>query len=166
MLLSITAANVLWALVKAWKSPVKCKLMSAIGTTWAYPPPVAPPFKPMTGPSDGSRNATIVFLPAKLSASAKPTVTVDLPSPAGVGLIDVTKINLPSPSWRADSSTEILALSRPYGSHSAAVKPAFSAIFSIGQTSAACAISISVCIPRYHLIFFSNRLITNIMAIS
>ena len=30
------------------------KLISSIGTTWEYPPPVAPPLIPNTGPKDGS----------------------------------------------------------------------------------------------------------------
>ena len=49
--------------VMAWKSPVKCRLMSSIGTTCAYPPPAAPPFMPNDGPSDGSRRQIIAFLP-------------------------------------------------------------------------------------------------------
>ena len=44
-------------------SPVKCKLISSIGNTWAYPPPAAPPFTPITGPKEGSRKAIIAFLP-------------------------------------------------------------------------------------------------------
>src|SRR3989442_9054998 len=80
----------LCALVAAWKSPVKCRLMSSIGTTCAYPPPAAPPFTPKTGPSDGSRMARIAFFPSFRSACVTPTVTVDLPSPAGVGKSTVT----------------------------------------------------------------------------
>jgi hypothetical protein len=37
----------------------------------------------------------IAFLPMWLSASPRPTVVVVLPSPAGVGLIAVTRISLP-----------------------------------------------------------------------
>ena len=37
----------------------------------------------------------MVFLPILLRASARPIDMVDLPSPAGVGLIAVTKINFP-----------------------------------------------------------------------
>ncbi len=69
--------------------------MSSIGKTCANPPPAAPPLIPITGPNEGSRNAIIVFFPILERASAKPMVMVDLPSPAGVGLIAVTKINLP-----------------------------------------------------------------------
>ena len=69
--------------------------MSSIGTTWAYPPPVAPPFNPNTGPKLGSRKAIIVFLPKRFKASPKPTVVVLFPSPALVGLIAVTSTNFP-----------------------------------------------------------------------
>src|SRR5699024_11855447 len=74
---------------------VKCRLIFSMGTTWAYPPPVAPPFIPNTGPSDGSRRATMVLDPTRFSASAIPTETVDLPSPAGVGETAVTSTSLP-----------------------------------------------------------------------
>ena len=38
----------------------------------------------------------IAFLPMRFSPSPRPTVVVVLPSPAGVGLIAVTRISLPS----------------------------------------------------------------------
>src|SRR6185312_733743 len=95
MWLSISADSKLWAEVMAWKSPVKWRLMSSIGTTCAYPPPAAPPFMPKDGPSDGSRRQQIAFLPIWLSASVRPTVVVVLPSPAGVGEIAVTRMSLP-----------------------------------------------------------------------
>ena len=95
MWLSTSAARRLFADVMAWKSPVKWRLMSSIGTTWAYPPPAAPPFMPNEGPSEGSRRHSIAFLPIKLSASVNPTVVVVLPSPAGVGVIAETRISLP-----------------------------------------------------------------------
>ena len=50
---------------------------------------------PNDGPSDGSRRHSIAFLPMWLSASVRPTVVVVLPSPAGVGVIAVTRISLP-----------------------------------------------------------------------
>jgi len=93
--LSTSAARVLFAIWMAWKSPVKCRLMSSIGTTCACPPPVAPPLIPMIGPSAGSRSATIVRWPCRVKASARPTVVVDLPSPAGVGDIAETSTSLP-----------------------------------------------------------------------
>ena len=37
----------------------------------------------------------MVFLPRFTSASARPTLVVVLPSPAGVGLMAVTRISLP-----------------------------------------------------------------------
>ena len=49
-----------------------------------------------TDKKDGSRRATITFLPSFCIASARPTVVVVFPSPAGVGLIAVTRISLPS----------------------------------------------------------------------
>lgn len=38
----------------------------------------------------------MVFLPILFKASASPMMIVDFPSPAGVGLIAVTRINLPT----------------------------------------------------------------------
>ena len=75
---------------------MKCKLICSIGTTWAYPPPAAPPFIPKEGPRLGSLKQTIDFLPILFNPSCRPTEVVVLPSPAGVGVIAVTKINLPS----------------------------------------------------------------------
>ena len=49
---------------------------------------------PKTGPSEGSRKQISEFLPIWRRASPSPTVVVVLPSPAGVGEIAVTKINL------------------------------------------------------------------------
>lgn len=43
----------------------------------------------------GKYKATITFLPSFCIPSARPTVVVVLPSPAGVGLIAVTRISLP-----------------------------------------------------------------------
>jgi len=57
------AASRLFADVIAWKSPVKCRFKSSIGTTWAYPPPAAPPLIPKHGPKDGSLKAATAFLP-------------------------------------------------------------------------------------------------------
>ena len=92
-LLSINAERRLFAFSTAEKSPVKCRLISAIGITWAYPPPAAPPLLPKTGPKLGSRSTKTAFLPILFSPSQSPTETVVFPSPAGVGLIAVTKIN-------------------------------------------------------------------------
>ena len=93
--LSIQAEIKLCATPIACISPVKCKLISSIGTTCAYPPPAAPPFIPKTGPKDGSLIAAADNLPILFKACVSPIVTVDFPSPAGVGVIAVTKINLP-----------------------------------------------------------------------
>jgi hypothetical protein len=111
MWLSISAASRLWASAMALKSPVKCRLMSSIGTTCAWPPPAAPPFMPNTGPSEGSRSAITQRLPMRFSASPRPTTVVVLPSPAGVGLIAVTSTSLPrGPLCRSSQARSILAL--------------------------------------------------------
>jgi len=94
--LSSMAAIRLFAAPMAWKSPVKWRLMSSMGTTWAQPPPAAPPLTPNTGPREGSRRATTDFLPSFRRPSASPTEVVVLPSPAGVGVMAVTRISLPS----------------------------------------------------------------------
>ena len=58
---------------------------------------------------------TAAFLPIRDSPSPRPTVVVVLPSPAGVGLIAVTRMSLPS--GRPDSpemkSCATFALSWP-----------------------------------------------------
>ena len=95
MWLSTIAASRLLAAVMACRSPVKWRLMSSIGMICAQPPPAAPPLTPKTGPRDGSRSASTAFLPRRRSASARPMETVVLPSPAGVGLMAVTRMSLP-----------------------------------------------------------------------
>ena len=54
----------------------------------------------------------MAFLPILFNACTKPIVVVDLPSPAGVGVIAVTRTNLPSFlfSKRLMASKEIFAL--------------------------------------------------------
>src|SRR5258706_10535543 len=130
----------------ALKSPVKCRLMSSIGTTWAYPPPAAPPFMPKTGPREGSRRQMIAFLPIWWSASPSPTVVVVLPSPAGAGLPAVTRISFPSGLSFSVSmySSEIFALVCPYGEIADSGIPSLAAISRIGLIFAAWAISISL----------------------
>ena len=80
-----------------------------MGTTWARPPPDAPPLMPKVGPSDGCRMVAIARHPIRLSAIASPTVVVVLPSPSGVGVIEVTSMYLPSgreaSRWRIESAT-------------------------------------------------------------
>ena len=143
--LSSIAASRLCAALIAAKSPVKCRLMSSIGSTCAYPPPAAPPFTPNTGPNDGSRVALIARCPSPCSACVSPIVVVVLPSPAGVGVIAVTRIRSPSgPSFRASIAARVtLAFVRPYGSISSAPRSRLAATSSIGFNTAPCAISIS-----------------------
>ncbi len=74
------------------------------------------------------------FLPMWLSASPSPTVVVVFPSPAGVGLMAVTRISLPSGLSLSVSmySSEILALVRPNGSMADSGMPSWAAISPMG----------------------------------
>jgi len=56
------------------------------------------------------------FLPMRLRPSPRPTVVVVLPSPAGVGVIAVTRISLPSglDFMLSMKSKETFALLGPY----------------------------------------------------
>ena len=120
MWLSSIAANRLCAEVMAWKSPVKCRLISSIGTTWEYPPPAAPPLMPKHGPRDGSLSVVMVFFPSLFSAIDSPTFVVVFPSPAGVGLMAVTSTSFPlgRSFSRSNTSGLIFALYFPYSSNS------------------------------------------------
>ncbi len=144
MWLSMSAHRALFALVTAWKSPVKCRLMSSMGSTCERPPPVAPPFMPRIGPRLGSRRATIVRFPARASESASPTVSVDLPSPAGVGETPETSTTWPSRPAGGRPSTSILALYRPYSSRASRGMPTLAATSSMGRRVADWAISRSL----------------------
>jgi len=72
-----------------------------------------PALIPKHGPKDGSRRHTSERLPIRFKPSVKPTEVVVLPSPAGVGVIAVTRISLPSGRSDKDSknSRETFALS-------------------------------------------------------
>ena len=142
ILLSITAHSKLFAAVIAWKSPVKCRLISSIGKICEYPPPVAPPLTPKTGPRDGSRNARQAFAPIKFNASASPIETVVFPSPAAVGLIAVTSISFES--FRGLGTDVTFALNLPYSSKSFSSTPKFAAISVICCSRQLRAISMSV----------------------
>ena len=97
--LSITAAIKLLAVVIAWKSPVKCKFISFSGNILAFPPPVAPPLSPKTGPIEGSLKLAIDFFPIIFKASFRPIATVVFPSPYFVGVVAVTNITFPLPNF-------------------------------------------------------------------
>ena len=143
------ADNKLFAEVIACISPVKCKLISSIGATCEYPPPVAPPLIPNTGPKDGSLNAATAFFPILFKPSTNPIETVVFPSPNGVGFIEVTKISFPSFfSFNFSNKLKsILALYFPYCSKKSSSIFIFSAILLILSNLAFCAISISlICI--------------------
>ena len=97
----------------AWKSPVNWRLMSSTGTTIERPPPVAPPFRPKTGPIEGSRSARHARSPIRASPWASPIEVVVFPSPAGVGVMAETRISLPGGRPESRASRRILALSSP-----------------------------------------------------
>src|SRR5262245_13147370 len=101
---------------------------------------------PKQGPSEGSRRQLMAFLPMRLRPSPRPTVVVVLPSPAGVGLIAVTRISLPSglPFIDSTKSMEILALVWPKGRNCSSGIPSFAATSRIGFSLASRAISISL----------------------
>ena len=96
MWLSSIAASRLCADPIAWKSPVKCRLMSCSGTTRAWPPPVAPPFCPKVGPSDGSRSVRHTRWPRRARPCTSPIDVVVLPSPASVGVMADTRMRRPA----------------------------------------------------------------------
>ena len=60
------------------------------------------------GPKLGSLKQTIDFLPILFSPSLSPTEVVVFPSPAGVGVIAVTKINFPFFLFFKDSKYSVL----------------------------------------------------------
>jgi len=125
-LLSIKADKRLFAFSTAEKSPVKCRLISSIGTTCEFPPPAAPPLMPKTGPNEGSRSTTVVCFPILFIPSVNPIETVVFPSPAGVGVIAVTRISLFSLIFFSSiKSKGIFALYFPYSSKSSSLRFSF-----------------------------------------
>ncbi len=153
MWLSIIAHKRLFAAVIACKSPVKCKLISDMGTTCAYPPPAAPPLMPNTGPRDGSLKARHTFLPSLDMPSASPIETVVFPSPPAVGFIAVTNTSL---DFGSVLSKFILALYFPYISIRSSSNDSFFAISRMSFILQFSAISISVSIshPLNHTILY------------
>ena len=138
---SSSAASRLWALVIAWKSPLKWRLILSTGASEAFPPPVAPPFCPKTGPSEGSRSAATALCPRLTSPWVKPMVLTVLPSPLVVGVIAVTRISLPRRvGKRSRASSRIFAVYRPYGSSRSSGRPSVAAISVIGRMGSPAAI--------------------------
>ncbi len=78
--------------------------------------PVAPPLRPKIGPSDGWRRASTGRLPMRRMPIARAIATVVFPSPAGVGLMAVTRISLPGSGGRSPGpagGSATLAFMRP-----------------------------------------------------
>src|ERR1700722_12599096 len=100
---------------------------------------------PKLGPREGSRRQIIVFLPMRLSASPRPMVVVVLPSPAGVGLIAVTRMSFPSERFERllRKSYSSLAMKRPNGGKADPGAPILAATSAIAFRRAARAISMS-----------------------
>ena len=142
--LSTMAARVFVAAAMAWKSPVKWRLMSSIGTICEYPPPAAPPLMPMTGPCEGSRRAAAALSPRRVMASARPMRTVDLPSPAGVGDMPVTSTSFPASRRSGSRVMSTLALWGPKVMRASGGIPARRAISVMGSSVWAWAMATSV----------------------
>ena len=120
---------------------------------------------PKHGPRLGSLKQIIAFLPIWFKPSTRPTLVVVLPSPAGVGEMAVTKINLPF-LWSFNCSGMIerftLALYLPYCSKYLSAIPNLAAIASIGLISASLAMSISVFTKKYYPPYLLDDLLNNI----
>src|SRR5260370_15449369 len=84
------------------------------------------------------------FFPRRRRAWVTPTVTVDLPSPAGVGLIPVTSTSRPLGARRANAARRTLALYFPYSSISSASSPSSAAMSATGRSLAAWAMAMSL----------------------
>src|SRR5687767_4478615 len=133
---SSAAASRLCDAATEWKSPLKWRLMSSIGSIIALPPPVPPPLTPNTGPIDGSRRQSITFLSMRPSPCVSATLVVVLPSPALVGVIAVTMTSLPSALAASRRSSDSLTLARnsPKTSSSSDLMPAVAAMSAIGRS--------------------------------
>src|SRR3954447_1359796 len=140
---STNAASMLLAAAIAWKSPVKWRLRSSIGTTWVRPPPAAPPLMPKIGPSEGSRRHRIGRLPIAPRPCVSETEVVVLPSPALVGVIAETHTIFASgaPDRRSITLRSMWSLCLPYRSTSSSSRPISVATSMIGRRTASWAIS-------------------------
>ena len=111
--LSTIAESRLCAVVMAWMSPVKCRLMSSAGTSVAAPPPVPPPFTPNTGPSEGSRRARRAVPAAAAHAHRQADGRRGLALAGGVGLIAETRISRPVGSRPSSAARSTFARCGP-----------------------------------------------------
>ena len=101
---------------------------------------------PKQGPRLGSRRQATAFLPIRFIPSVRPTEVVVLPSPAGVGLMAVTRMSLPSGLSKRDSMYpgSIFALVLPKGIKAVSGISSFLAISLMDCVFAFRAISISL----------------------
>src|SRR2546425_942255 len=84
------------------------------------------------------------FLPSRRNACVTPTVTVDFPSPAGVGLMPVTSTRRPRGLRCASAPSRTFALYLPYNSTSSSARPSSAAMSAMGRSFAAWAMAMSV----------------------
>src|SRR5689334_16939407 len=133
----------LFAAAMAWKSPVKWRFRSSIGTTWVSPPPAAPPLIPKMGPSEGSRRHSTGRLPIRPMPWVSETEVVVLPSPAFVGVMADTHTTFAfgTSASRSIAPRLTFALYLPYRSTSSSSRPASRAMSMIGRRTASWAIS-------------------------
>jgi hypothetical protein len=75
--------------------PVEVEVIMSLGTTCDFPPPVAPPLSPKTGPSDSSLSVAMARRRLRSRAWVRPMETTVFPSPWGVGEMAVTRISFP-----------------------------------------------------------------------
>ena len=148
--LSSIAASRLWAAVMAWKSPVKWRLMSSIGADLRPAAAGGAALHAEDGAERGLAQRDMVARAERVSRRPSPTVVVDLPSPAGVGVMPVTSTSLPARRGRPGrQEAEIdLGLVAPVGVQRRVGDAGRSAISWIGRSFAARAISRSVAIRR------------------
>ena len=134
---SIADASRLLAAAIACRSPVKCRLMSSPGTTWATAGAGASALCAERRPDGRLSEADERALADVAEPSVREIAVVVLPSPAFVGVTAVTAISFPLGCVASRSRTErsIFALSRPKSSTSAGSRSRLAASSEIGRSS-------------------------------
>ena len=115
----------------------------------------------MTGPRDGSRIAIVVFFANLVQGIRKTMVSVDFPSPAGVGLMAVTKINLPTGLLSTARILSKLSLALSVQLQIVVRNTKFSTTSTIGFNSILCAIqylfSFKIPLTSYMIIHYTQN---------